>query len=61
MNKGKLIKGILSLIPLTAALLYGSGYIAQFVRNYKMWQAAGGVMGDRTSPAIPSPGNRGML
>ena len=55
MNKGKLIKGILSLIPLTAALLYGSGYIAQFVRNYKMWQAAGGVMGDRTSPAIPSP------
>ncbi len=54
-NKDKLIKCILSLIPLTAALLYGSGYIAQFVRNYKLWQAAGGMMGDRTSPAIPSP------
>ena len=46
MNKGKLIKGILSLIPMTAALLYGSGYVAQFVRNYKTWQNAGGIMGD---------------
>lgn len=55
MDKRKLINGILSLIPLTAALLYGSGYIAQFVRNYKMWQAAGGMMGDRTSPTLPSP------
>ena len=55
MNKGKIIKGILALIPLTAALLYGSGYIAQFVRNYKMWQAAGGSMGDGTSPQMASP------
>lgn len=54
-NKGKLIKCILSLIPMTLALLYGGGYIAQFVRNYKMWQAAGGMIGDRTSPAMPSP------
>jgi len=56
MNKGKLIKGVLSLIPLTAALLYGGGYISQFIRNYKIWQTAGGVVGDGTSPPIPSPG-----
>jgi len=55
MNKSKLIKAIACLIPFTAALLYGSGYIAQFIRNYKTWQAAGGMMGDRTSPALPSP------
>lgn len=54
MNKGRLIKGILSLIPLTAAVLYGSGYIAQLVRNYRTWQEAGGIMGDGTSPPLPS-------
>ena len=55
MNKGKLIKGILSLIPMTAALLYGSGYIAQFIKNYKTWQMAGGIMGDGSSPMLPNP------
>ena len=55
MNRSKFVKAVLSIIPLAAALLYGSGYVAQFIRNYKTWQANGGTMGDRTSPAIPSP------
>ena len=54
-KKTKLLKGILTLIPLTATLMYGSGYIAQFVRNYKAWEAAGGIMGDGTSPPFPDP------
>lgn len=35
-----------------AALLYGAGYVGQFLANYDAWQAAGGVYG--TSPALPS-------
>ena len=34
-----------------AALLYGGGYIAQFLYNYDMWQAGGGTFG--TAPVIP--------
>mgnify|MGYP001139455129 FL=1 len=34
-----------------AALLYGGGYIAQFLYNYDMWQAGGGTFG--TAPEIP--------
>ena len=33
------------------ALLYGGGYIAQFLYNYDVWQAAGGVFG--TAPEFP--------
>lgn len=40
--------------PLLFALLYGGGYIAQFIRNYTQWQNAGGTPGDGTSPEIPS-------
>ena len=36
------------------ALLYGGGYIAQFIRNYTEWQNSGAVMGDGTSPQIPT-------
>lgn len=36
------------------ALLYGGGYLAQFIRNYTEWQNAGGFMGDGTSPPMPS-------
>ncbi len=35
-----------------AALLYGGGYISQFLYNYDVWQAAGGIFG--TSPELPS-------
>lgn len=36
------------------ALLYGGGYIAQFLFNHDVWQAAGGTFG--TSPEFPDPG-----
>ena len=41
-------------MPLLFAILYGGGYVAQFIRNYNEWQNAGGTMGDGTSPAVPS-------
>lgn len=46
---------LLIIIPIAlAALLYGGGYIAQFLRNHDVWQAAGGIFG--TSPEFPDPG-----
>ena len=42
-------------IPLAVlALLYGGGYVAQFIYNYDVWQAAGGAYG--TAPQIPDHG-----
>ena len=46
---------MLSLPIVTTALLYGSGYIAQFVRNYRLWQAGGGTLYSGTSPKLPDP------
>ncbi len=40
----------LLLLPIALAVLYGGGYIAQFIRNYKLWQAGG----SRGSPEFPS-------
>lgn len=40
--------------PLLIALLYGGGYIAQFMRNYSAWQSAGNSPGDGTTPVMPS-------
>jgi len=43
------------IIPIAlAALLYGGGYIAQFLYNYDVWQAAGGTFG--TAPEFPDGG-----
>lgn len=36
-------------------LLYGGGYIAQFIYNYDTWQQTGATPGDGTAPAFPSP------
>ena len=36
--------------------LYGGGYLAQLIGNYKIWQAAGGFAGDGTAPVFPSTG-----
>lgn len=36
------------------ALLYGGGYIAQFIVNYNAWQQTGATPGDGTAPAFPS-------
>lgn len=46
---------VLSTIPLLFGLLYGGGYVSQFIRNYSEWQNNGGLMGDGTNPALPSP------
>lgn len=38
------------------AILYGGGYLAQFIGNYTIWKNAGGYPGDGTSPLLPSAG-----
>lgn len=50
----KPIKIIVSVIPILCCLLYGGGYIAQFIRNYNVWQETGGGTGSGTSPSFPS-------
>lgn len=37
------------------AILYASGYLAQFLGNYAIWQQGGSYPGDGTSPAMASP------
>lgn len=54
-------KRLLPLLVLPAAVfaaLYGGGYIAQFIRNYSVWTAAGGMPGDGSSPAFSDGGLR---
>lgn len=36
------------------AILYAGGYIAQFIRNYALWQQGGGIAGDGTAPKMAS-------
>ncbi len=55
MSKRKKLLGIiLALPPILAGILYGGGYIAQFMRNYNEWQSAGGTPGDGSSPVTPT-------
>lgn len=54
LDKRKLRNILLILPPMLFALLYGGGYLAQFMRNYTAWQNAGGTPGDGTSPLMPS-------
>ena len=55
MSKRKRLFSILfALPPLLFGLLYGGGYIAQFMRNYNEWQSSGGTPGGGTSPTMPS-------
>ncbi len=54
LDKKKIIKIAAALVPLLFALLYGGGYVAQFIRNYTEWQNSGATMGDGTSPLLPS-------
>lgn len=51
----KLIKGLIALPFALAALLYGGGYLAQFMENYALWQDGGGTIYGGTSPAMPDP------
>ena len=48
---------LLPVLPIMAfAALYGGGYIAQLIRNYRIWEAAGGMPGNGTSPSFPKAG-----
>lgn len=53
--RNKLIKGLIALPFALAALLYGSGYLSQFLYNYDVWQAAGETLYSGTSPQLPDP------
>lgn len=48
---------LLPVLPIMAfAALYGGGYIAQLIHNYRIWEAAGGMPGNGTSPSFPKAG-----
>ena len=53
--KGKKIFSLCLVLPIISfALLYGGGYIAQFIENYKIWTSAGGTPGSSSSPEMPT-------
>ena len=54
LKRKRLFSILLGFPPLLFALLYGGGYIAQFIRNYTVWKDAGGTPGYGTSPEMPS-------
>lgn len=46
---------VLAAVPVALlGVLYGGGYIGQFISNYKTWSASGGFAGDGTAPVFPS-------
>ncbi|MDO4274167.1 MAG: type IV secretory system conjugative DNA transfer family protein [Eubacteriales bacterium] len=45
---------LIFVLPLCLCTLYTGGYIAQFIRNYQTWTAAGNFAGNGSSPQIPS-------
>ena len=53
-KRKRLISILIALPPLLFGLLYGGGYIAQFIRNYNQWQDAGGTPGSGAAPEMPS-------
>ena len=50
-RRNGIIFGLMGLLP----LLYASGFLAQMLENYAVWNDAGGVPGDGTSPNLPDP------
>lgn len=55
MSKRKRLSGIIVAVPpFLFCLLFGGGYIAQFIRNYKVWQTSGGTPGSASAPQMPS-------
>ena len=46
---------LIYLLPISLCTLYAGGYIAQFIRNYRIWTAAGNTPGNGSSPPMPSP------
>lgn len=53
-SKKTILKLLVILPAALLALLYGGGYVAQFLYNYDVWQAAGGTFG--TAPEFPNSG-----
>lgn len=53
-DKHKLAK-LLFLLPVVIVFtLYSSGYVGQFIYHYQIWKLEGGILGDGTSPELPS-------
>lgn len=52
-ERPKRTRGICLLCMAIVPLIYGAGYLAQFMTNYRIWSAAGGTIGDGTSPPFP--------
>ena len=52
-SRKKLIKTLLPLPFAIVALLYGGGYLSQFIYNYEVWQQNGGTTYGGTAPAFP--------
>lgn len=42
------------LLPIICCTLYAGGYLAQFIRNYQLWEQGGHFAGDGTNPLLPS-------
>lgn len=59
--KKKLLLSLPVLPVMAFAVLYGGGYVAQFIRNYRVWKVAGGMPGNGTSPSFPEAGVRECL
>lgn len=55
-SRRQLIKSLISLPFAIGALLYGGGYIGQFIYNYEVWQQSGGTLYGGTSPQMPDGG-----
>ena len=45
---------LLYALPIAFCTLYAGGYVAQFIRNYQTWAAAGNFAGNGTAPKVPS-------
>ena len=52
--KNKKILWIICAVPILFSLIYGGGYIAQFIRNYQVWSSAGGTPGKTAGPSMPT-------
>ena len=52
-SRKNLIKSLLPLPFAIIALLYGGGYLSQFIYNYEIWQQSGGTTYGGTAPEFP--------
>lgn len=52
-SQKNLIKTLLPLPFAIIALLYGGGYLSQFIYNYEIWQQSGGTTYGGTAPEFP--------